>query len=113
MDMVNAVYRKVTDGATEQELNQSLAQLKRHTETHFAEEEAFMTRIGFPDVDMHVKEHNQFLTRLRSLDGRAGKDKDAAVMDLMGLLGSWWESHIRDQDAKVAAFAKSNKKKAA
>jgi hemerythrin-like metal-binding protein len=103
----------VSDGASDQDISRSLTQLKRYAETHFTEEEALMARIGYPDIEKHAKQHSSFINRLRSLDHKVGGAKEAAVMDMMGLLGSWWEGHIRNQDAKVAAYAKANRKRAA
>jgi methyl-accepting chemotaxis protein len=112
MDLVNAVYRKVKEGVSSEQLTGPAEDLRRYAQTHFKEEEAFMARIDYPGLAAHTRQHTQFLERLRDLGDIRAKEGDSAAMHLMGLLGNWWESHIREQDAKVAEFVRQKKRAA-
>jgi methyl-accepting chemotaxis protein len=64
-----------------------------------------MSRIGYPDAVEHRRQHQIFIDRL---DGLAEDYRTGAPIrgiDVIGLLGSWWQNHIKGSDGKVADFA--------
>ena len=66
-----------------------------------------MSRIGYPDAAEHRRQHQIFIERLDALaeDYRTGAP--IRGIDVIGLLGSWWQNHIKGSDGKVAQFAAS------
>ncbi len=112
MDLVNDLSIKTRSEANSSDVQDSFATLRRYSQKHFGEEEAFMRKIGYPEAQAraHGDEHRQFLTRLERLFGQYGRGGDLgarAKVEMLGLLGNWWESHIKGHDAQVASFARS------
>jgi hemerythrin-like metal-binding protein len=83
----------------------AFSELRSYASRHFADEEGFMSRIGYPDAAEHRHQHQIFIERLDALaeDYRTGSP--IRGIDVIGLLGNWWQNHIKGSDGKVANFA--------
>ena len=68
-----------------------------------------MARINYPEAAEHGHQHQIFIERLDALaeDYRTGAP--IRGIDVIGLLGNWWQSHIKGSDGKVAQFAAARK----
>ncbi|MBK1665378.1 chemotaxis protein [Rhodospirillum rubrum] len=106
MTLVNSVYGHVKQGEAGAALEASFGELKRYSIEHFAEEEAFMAKAGFPQAETHRRQHQHFLERSEALFETYRQGADTAAVELMGLLGSWWETHIRIYDTELAHFVR-------
>ncbi|MDR2365029.1 MAG: hemerythrin domain-containing protein [Zoogloeaceae bacterium] len=76
--------------------------LLRHSERHFAQEDFWMVKSGFPPLLCHVGEHQRVLASLRSVlcmvkNGHSALGKTAARE-----LESWFERHAVSMDAALA-----------
>ncbi len=72
---------------------------------HFSKEEEYMLSIGYPGLDQHQKEHQNFLQRvekhkdgLRSIDG-------LLPTEVMKILVTWLHDHLLGEDQKYSQFA--------
>jgi methyl-accepting chemotaxis protein len=102
--LINEVYRdlKKEDG---EGLNEDVYQrLLHHCRSHFSKEEDLMRNAGYPKYETHKKEHADFLNKVQLFhqDFQAGHKKRG--LELISMLGSWWNSHIGISDAEVAHF---------
>jgi methyl-accepting chemotaxis protein len=105
MDLANRVYAMVKTVDDPKALIAAFSELRSYASRHFADEEGFMSRIGYPDVAEHRHQHQIFIERLDALaeDYRTGSP--IRGIDVIGLLGNWWQNHIKGSDGKVANFA--------
>ena len=88
------------------EQSKALDKLVRYTLKHFADEEAFMARIGYPDLILHKGVHKRLLDKLADLQSSSrmsGKLPD----DLFTFLKMWLSAHICGVDVKYADYAKT------
>mgnify|MGYP000365565978 CR=1 FL=1 len=86
----------------------TLEKLTSYTSEHFKEEEDYMAKINYPKREDHIKAHNDFMTRLSELKADAAGTQTNG-MELMGLLGNWWQHHLKEDDADLAAFVRKSK----
>ena len=109
MDLANRVYVMVKTVDDPVVLKNAFTELRSYASRHFSDEEAFMTRIGYPDAAEHRAQHQTFIERLDALaeDYRTGAP--IRGIDVIGLLGNWWQGHIKGSDGKVAEFAAARK----
>ena len=87
-------------------LGKALGELVRVTREHFADEEAYMEGLEFPERRTHGIIHKQLLERLtqfKSAFDSSGKLTD----DLFVFLRMWLKSHICGIDTKYAAFSRA------
>ena len=91
-------------GAGANDIRVSLDKLVTVTKKHFADEEAFMERIGYAGTAVHKGVHRQLLERL---DGHADAfhRERHLTPEFFHFLKMWLSAHIRGIDMKYADFA--------
>ncbi len=108
LDLINELYRglksKEGTGVTED----IYQRLKAHCETHFQQEEAYMERIGYtgPALEKHKQEHGVFLAKVHAFHKEFKEGRKKRGLELVSMLGSWWNSHIAGADKELANFVK-------
>lgn len=95
--------------ATINELNEALAdsvlqKLVDYALTHFAAEEALMTKYEFPGLSTHCMEHHKFAESVTKLlkDYRVGKA--GVPVSLLLFLQTWLKRHILVADKAYSGF---------
>ncbi len=86
--------------------NRALHDLIAYTKKHFADEEAYMERIGFPRLRIHKGIHKQLLDRLTELEQQFRSEK-ALSLEMFSFFKMWLTAHICGIDAQYAAHARS------
>ena len=74
---------------------------------HFADEEAFMDRCGYPAAECHKKLHGDLTAQTMSLAARAFNGEDLLPATIAPFLTAWLTGHIRAEDMLLVAFARS------
>lgn len=82
---------------------QLVQRLEDYTTVHFAEEEAFMRKIGYPEFAAHKERHDAFVQRIARERAAMASGTDISL-DLFHFLRDWLVQHIRAEDRKYAAF---------
>ena len=82
-----------------------LSELAFYADQHFALEEDVLHRVGFPDLDQQIQDHDayrEWLTEFlfTTMDGKV--DKSA----LQEYLEQWWIGHILDSDMQYSDYFK-------
>lgn len=97
----------VRNGASGAEIEKLLAELVQHSERHFATEESFMQRYGYPDLTQHVAEHASMLTSLQELMEKFRENHQSLVVMVPTFMEGWLKHHISDGDFGFVTFLKS------
>lgn len=105
VDAMNQLHVLHEAHAPASQLAKVMSQLVRVTRDHFADEEAYMAKIGFPDRVKHKQIHTQLLQRLDQFEA-ALRAKGAAPEDLFPFLKMWLKAHICGIDTKYVAHSK-------
>ena len=86
------------------EIRKILAELKRYTEEHFANEESYMESIRDPELEMQKKEHEEFRQKIAALDVseiEEAETQQETLEDLMRYLTRWLYHHILGSDILI------------
>jgi len=100
---MNRLYEAYQKNAPVAEISVALDLLVNYTVKHFADEEAFMAKMQFPDLKVHSGVHKQLLDRVGAhvkTFQSSGKLTDA----FFNLLTFWLKAHIRGVDTKYAKY---------
>tara|TARA_R110002110_G_scaffold122424_1_gene298613 strand:- start:7810 stop:8208 length:399 start_codon:yes stop_codon:yes gene_type:complete len=81
--------KKTTLSATPDSLKLSLSGICEMLKSHFANEEAFMAEIGFPEMEAHAREHGELLERVKAV-----QKTDPA--DIVGQIHSFLDAAFQD-----------------
>ena len=82
-----------------------LSDLKEYTAIHFADEEAYMEKIHYPDLNQQKAAHTAFIDKLTgiNLDDLDAHQQDY-LEDLITFLLNWLSVHILHMDKKIGEF---------
>jgi hemerythrin-like metal-binding protein len=106
VDLMNRLHTAHEAGARVAEQIHILEDLAAATRKHFAEEEIYMERIGFPGLRIHRGVHVQLLDKLAHYHASA-KAQQAISDDLFMFFKMWLSAHICGIDSKYAQHAKT------
>lgn len=105
--MVDRLRRSVQAGGGSQEVEELLTELVRFTERHFATEESYMARYGYPDLTQHMAEHASMLTSLHELLAKFQESHHALALMVPTFMEGWLKHHISDGDFGFVTFLKA------
>jgi len=94
-------------GPSKDEMSAILAFLERYVRVHFEGEDAFMARSGFPDAEVHAREHARLIDLLRKLIERFNLGDDRVPGELVPMLSAWLRDHILQQDMALAEHVRT------
>lgn len=85
-------------------------ELKSYTVYHFDSEKQIMSRIGYPDIEEHLEQHNIFIKKIN--DFRIAYEYQSVSLSDQALtfLQKWFLVHISEYDAKYVDYIKLKSK---
>ncbi|MGN7613657.1 bacteriohemerythrin [Magnetococcales bacterium HHB-1] len=87
------------------QLEKELQALKGYAASHFAEEEAFMKKIGFKGLEGHILEHRRFVAGLEEKERLMKEESVSYAIDLLHLVVNWLFDHINRMDMQYSRFS--------
>lgn len=75
-----------------------------HTETHFAQEEAWMAELDYPRSGCHGAEHRNVLEVIREVRRRVANGEAHYARTLTQALAEWFPVHATSMDAMLAVY---------
>jgi hemerythrin len=108
IDKFNAVLDAIAAHQDQESIISTLAFLSDYTQEHFAAEEQFMTKTGYPGLEEHKAKHADLTATVDDMvrdfreDGVSQQLADATGT----LLKNWLVKHIQEMDKQYASFSK-------
>jgi hemerythrin len=102
MNRLHELHEKKSDRAS---LTSALADLLKVTRKHFADEEAYMEKMNYPDLRKHKHMHVHLLDRLGTFESEFRTTGNAPA-ELFPFLKMWLKAHICGIDTKYANYGK-------
>ncbi len=91
--------------AAEESLDQLMKELSDYTKYHFAQEEMIMRRYDYPDMGLHMKEHQTFIDYLDKIDyDRIDLADQETLVELLQFIEKWISKHVTETDAAYSKF---------
>lgn len=107
---VNDLLAACSQGKGRAELEKTTRFLSDYTAKHFAHEEMLQKQSKYPDYINHRRLHEEFKKVVADLLRRLEQQGPtvALVGEVNTAIGGWLVKHIKQEDAKLAAYLKSN-----
>lgn len=105
MDRCHAEFVDVVaalQAAPDAELPARLAAVRAHLQSHFAQEDEWMTATGFPARECHVGEHAAVLASVAQVEVLLSRGDTATCRRLADELARWFPGHADVMDAALA-----------
>jgi hemerythrin len=104
--LLNNVYELLKKGKREEAIEFFKIEILSYTEYHFSEEEKFMEKIGYPELENHRKVHDIFRKEIYNLATRIEKGDPEAFRQALSYTWGWLYKHIAKTDKKYGIYAK-------
>lgn len=85
----------------------TLGNLKAYLQEHFEDEEAYMEKIGYPDIETHKKEHADFEAKIEGYVAAIAGGELVLSSEIMKAMLNWFFDHIAGEDARYRDFVES------
>lgn len=105
---MNALYAANESKSSPLHLKNLIDDLAQYTIKHFADEEAYMDQINYPEAETHKVIHKQLLAQFNNYVEQF-KTNQTVSKEFFNFLKVWLTSHIRGIDMKYSAFSKGKK----
>ncbi len=88
------------------QVNATLAFMKEYVVTHFADEEAYQRKIGYPGYDAHKKIHQDMVRYVGEVAAQYEQTgfAEQPMQQFAGKLLAWLINHVVAEDQKIADY---------
>ncbi len=86
-----------------------LGEVLNYAQSHFDAEETYMKKIGYPDLDEHIKQHKKLSHVLSAYKSDFNNNK-INLFAFKNFLFVWVKDHIMDEDIKIGRYIKDSEK---
>ena len=107
IDLINSVEVSMKLGQGREAQGKLLRALAEYAKFHFADEEAFMLHIGYPEYEKHKALHAGFVWKVFEFNDNYLKHNALLSVEIMSYLKDWTVSHILQHDGKIGSFLDS------
>lgn len=101
--LINDLHDAMREGKGSDIINLVAEELHRYARSHFASEEALLTRSNYPDLDAHRAEHQKFTKEVGEIRKELAAGHGAHSITVSNFLSDWLQNHIRKSDKGYSA----------
>lgn len=101
IDLMNQLHEHQVKHSPKETITKTLVALVDYTKTHFAHEEAYMTKIRYPEVKVHQLVHKGLLEKLGEYQ-RSFEKQGKLEPTFFSFLKRWLAAHIMGIDMKYS-----------
>lgn len=107
LDILDELSQRIEAGQHRQGLLDAIQGMRFYAEGHFADEEALLARLDYPEREAHQRLHATFTAMIRDLENRLDEGPGLLSLETLEFLGSWFIGHIRNEDQRYVAHARN------
>ncbi len=105
IDAYENLYLKMKEGMGHEFVEELLRFLNDYIETHFEREEAFMSEIGYTELEVHRGYHHEFTVQVKNLSNSlVDSPNNSDLIRVNLLIKNWLINHIVKEDMKIHYF---------
>lgn len=104
-ELTNQVYDLLMDDLVADKYDRIIEvmdELREYTKTHFANEEAYMEKMGFQHIWSERRAHKLFVQKLEEVDMSAiDESQNDYILEILDFLAKWLTFHIKGADRRI------------
>jgi len=103
--MVNELYKACKVGALNEDIVylRTVSKALEYARVHFSDEEEYMGKVFYPELDEHKKQHEEFVVEIKKSIKLFEYGKTAPI-EMANFLKNWLLEHIAVSDKKYAPY---------
>jgi len=105
----NQLYKAGQEGRAKEFIIEMFDFLDDYTKQHFKDEEKYMEKIKYPQIDAQRKAHASFIEDLAKLkkDYNESGGNILLIINANKMILNWLTQHIRNMDKKIGEYART------
>ena len=107
--LLNEIKMYTLTGEDNTTILEIIDQLEAYTQYHFETENRIMTRIGFPDIDEHLKQHDLFINKIEEFRITYTYKSETLSLQMLSFLQKWFLVHIPEYDNQYVEYIKERR----
>jgi len=108
-EKANQLFQAGKEGKAKEVIIEMLDFLDEYTKKHFRDEEEYMAKIKYPDIEKQRSAHNKFVADLAKLkqDFQKSGGNIALIINANQMIVNWLTRHISTMDKQIGVYSKS------
>ncbi len=108
-EKANGLFEAGKERRAQEYINTMIDFLDQYTKKHFKDEEEYMEKIGYPDLDAQKKAHAGFVEKLAKLkrDYNESGGNILVIINANKMVLDWLTNHIKSMDKKIGEYVRS------
>ncbi len=108
-EKANGLFEAGKERKAKDYINTMIDFLDEYTKQHFKDEEAYMKKIGYPELDVQKKAHASFIKDLAKLksDYNESGGNILVIINANKMVLNWLTNHIKTMDKKIGDYVKT------
>jgi hemerythrin len=102
--LINSLNDAMKEGRGKDVLSQIIDNLFAYAGEHFANEEKYFDKFGYPDAVSHKLEHANFVKKISEFKNGFHNGHLTLTIEVMHFLKDWLKNHIQGIDKKYSPF---------
>lgn len=103
----NSLIQAVINGVGEEVLDEVFLKLRAYVCYHFADEEQYMKKIGYPQFEEHKILHKQLTADVDDFRNRLKDQSTVSPSETLEFVCNWIVKHIEEEDMKIGQYVES------
>ena len=101
IEIINRLYKAFNAQQSLEELDEIFVEMNRYADCHFKTEEQLFEQHKISDIQEHIKEHKEYLQKVKGFEDTLLQDVNIDF-GLLSFLKKWWTDHILSSDKAYA-----------
>ena len=102
--LINDLHDAMKQGKGKDILAKIIGELCNYAGNHFATEEEYFDKFGYPAAASHKLEHINFVKKVSEFKNSFDGGQLALTIEVMNFLKDWLKTHIKGTDKKYGPF---------
>ena len=103
-ELINKLIERPVSSDDSGLVSEILTEMINYAREHFTTEETLMQQYGFPQIELHKKEHDYFINTTAELAIGFKDNKNTTGDEMVEFLKIWLTNHILKTDMKFKPF---------
>ena len=105
--LLNVLIDLKEKGAGEKEISTMVAEITEYSRYYFSKEEEYLKKSGYPELNLHIKEHRQFIKTTINLRREVSEDNKNLTYKIIKELRDWLVDHVITSDLMYVPFLRT------
>ena len=106
-EIVNKLIERSAASSDSKLVTETLTEMLKYAKEHFTDEEELMQEYGYPEIELHKKQHAYFIETTAELSINALNKQSMVAGEIAEFLILWLTTHVLKSDMKYKEFFKA------